>query len=95
MGKGGGAHGIGPGGHAHEVLHHVPHCGDACLDDIACLAPAQKEIGQQSEEQVHAGGCQFGNALHAEVYGHGIHNADDDQDADGQEIVFRYAQHTA
>ena len=66
-----------------------PHCGDACLDDIACLAPAQKEIGQQSEEQVHAGGCQFGNALHAEVYGHGIHNADDHQDADGQEIVFR------
>ena len=95
LGKGGGAHGIGPGGHAHEVLYHVPHSGDACLDDIAGLAPAQKEIGQQSEEQVNAGGCQFCNALHAEVYGHGIYHADDDQDSDGQEIVFRYAQHTA
>ena len=93
--KGGGAHGIGPGCHANEILGQVADGSDACLNNIAGLAAQEQEIGQQCKEQVDAGSRQLCNAFHAKVYGHGVYHADHNQDGNGQQIAFLNTEHPA
>ena len=61
--------------------------GEAGLHDVAHLPAAQEHVGQEAEEQVHAGGGQLGDPSMPKYTARGVHHADDHQDGDGHEVA--------
>ena len=90
-----GAQRVGPCGHADEILHHVADSRNSRLNGIAGLSAADQHVEQQAEEEPGTGGRQLGDALHTEINGDSVDDADDDKDYNCQHVGFRDPGHAA
>ena len=71
------------GSQSKEILNQGSDCRKARFYNIACLAAGQEHIGQQSKKEIHAGGGQLHDALHAADDRECVYNTGNDQNSNG------------